>query len=947
MLGSSALPTFPVDVRSGRGVRVTRKNTTYRFDLEDKPLPSSGSGATFSVKTEDGNTALADGQMFSIQADRDFIGDALLVVDENLPRPWLDANGIKLARIVAGRVYRTSYDARLASFRTDSLALVDNDVLGPMAPATLKGNAGTGTAAPSDLTPGQVRSVLTLDRVDNTSDAQKAASGPIAEAVDARLAKTGNLGDLQDVGAARVNLGLKETATLTLAEIAATGAVAEAVNTRAPKASPQFTGGASVDGSPVVTDGSLPTRTVASTSGQARPLRDWLDTVGNLQSGVQTGSLAYDTLAQLNANLAPANGATAQVVADGANNGFYAKNGASGGGTWVRKSTATVPGLDGRTTTLETRTAGIVGRFAVEADGRLSSDALDSSTGTGRGFHVADGDGFDGLSVEGDAFQLPGTLGRAGPEPSLVADGHGFAVSGQARRGLLVPGGRAEASPLPGVMWGVQDEHGFVGSYVDTAGRFYGPGDLPAGFAFTPEDVAARNARSLALSERVRSQAIVNISPLGFGLNHLIGYGQSLMQAKEAWGGTLLAPARNDILMIGQSVRPNGSYDADFVPVGDSTVRPMAATVQADAGGAPLSPSAVAALPAGDGSLGETPMESAALFLRILAENARPLDPGTLLVSNAAVSGQTIESLSKGAGLYNRLTAAANLGKAAAAARSASYGIPAIVFDQGEYNNVPDFGGTTDKAAYKAAVLQLMADIRSDLATAIAGQSRSPVCVTYQTGAQFARDATAHAVPMAQLEIAREDERFILSHPSYCTTDKEGGHLDLMGSRWSGLYHGKALYETLVLRRRWLPTHMTRATLRARSLLVEFHVPYAPLQIRPAVVAGALKTYAGWGLSVTDSAGKVPIASIALASDTSIAIGLGRKTTGAVTIWTGRQDDDGHTNICDSDPTVAPLNYTYTAGTGQYSSANIAQFVNKPFQLFNWATLQSLVALQS
>lgn len=74
--------------------------------------------------------------------------------------------------------------------------------------------------------------------------------------------------------------------------------------------------------------------------------------IAYLAAGQQAGSLAYDTLAQLTANLAPADGATAQVLADGTNNGFYAKVGGAGAGNWVKKSAATVTALDTRVSQL-------------------------------------------------------------------------------------------------------------------------------------------------------------------------------------------------------------------------------------------------------------------------------------------------------------------------------------------------------------------------------------------------------------------------------------------------------------------------------------------------------------------------------------------------------------------------------------------------------------------
>lgn len=61
-----------------------------------------------------------------------------------------------------------------------------------------------------------------------------------------------------------------------------------------------------------------------------------------------TASFSYDTLAQLNADLAHDEGITAQVLNDAtaSNNGFYVKSGISGAGSWVKKSAATILTLD-------------------------------------------------------------------------------------------------------------------------------------------------------------------------------------------------------------------------------------------------------------------------------------------------------------------------------------------------------------------------------------------------------------------------------------------------------------------------------------------------------------------------------------------------------------------------------------------------------------------------
>lgn len=69
--------------------------------------------------------------------------------------------------------------------------------------------------------------------------------------------------------------------------------------------------------------------------------------LSQLQAGQSSGSIAYSTLTELNANLVPGAGSTAQVTNDGtpANNGFYVKSGATGTGSWTKSSSWTIPAL--------------------------------------------------------------------------------------------------------------------------------------------------------------------------------------------------------------------------------------------------------------------------------------------------------------------------------------------------------------------------------------------------------------------------------------------------------------------------------------------------------------------------------------------------------------------------------------------------------------------------
>jgi len=99
------------------------------------------------------------------------------------------------------------------------------------------------------------------------------------------------------------------------------------------------------------------TTTVATNTASAEAAKDIAEAAAlAAQQAVANPSVAYDLLTTLNADLVHAAGTVGQVLADGANNGFYVKVGSSGTGSWSKKSNATVPALDVRTGVLETTT---------------------------------------------------------------------------------------------------------------------------------------------------------------------------------------------------------------------------------------------------------------------------------------------------------------------------------------------------------------------------------------------------------------------------------------------------------------------------------------------------------------------------------------------------------------------------------------------------------------
>lgn len=421
-----------------------------------------------------------------------------------------------------------------------------------------------------------------------------------------------------------------------------------------------------------------------------------------------------------------------------------------------------------------------------------------------------------------------------------------------------------------------------------------------------------------------------------FGINHVIAYGQSLSSGWEGWPALSVVP-RHDSLMLGGSVRPVSEHSARWTPVGEAVFRPLVATVQDLATGALLRPGQVAGLPERTAALGETVLEGAVNFwrARMLTENPQAA-AHPLLASSCGVGGRTLAALSKGApgNLFNRLRDCASLAKATAAAQGRSYGIVALLFLQGENDNLGAGGDEPDRAAYRTLLRQWRADVLTDLVAGIAAQAAAPALFLYQTGGAYANDA--HPVPMAQLDVALEDAGCFMVGPSYPVTDK-AGHLDANGYRWLGAQFGKVMHNVLTLGQIWRPLYPLRAVLRERIVLANFAVPVAPLAWGQPFRGHRQVEVADKGFTVTDDDGVVPIVAVAFDGPDSVAITLARRPAGRAWLrYADRSRHAGRGCLHDSDPTLADDPYEYDALTGHYASANVAGWPGRRYPLMNW-----------
>ena len=486
----------------------------------------------------------------------------------------------------------------------------------------------------------------------------------------------------------------------------------------------------------------------------------------------------------------------------------------------------------------------------------------------------------------------------------------------------------------------VSDFLGRSKTIIDASGNLVGGG---SGGSITLQDrINILNAENLNYYSKVRSRYNADIERLVFALTMIIWYGQSLSTNQEGYPALSKTPYSNlGNLMLGNSPRPNTRTGAGFTPVGSATLNPLRAVVQSGDGSYVMSDADVAALPAGSGNEGEGAVAAVNMLRTLFLRQAALLtDPSRLLVlASCGVNGRTVEALSKGADpeLYNRIREAVSKIKAIADGESKTFGIGAFCFLQGEWNYNPGYGGDYTREGYKAKVRQLYSDVIADFCT---GQ-RPPAMFTYQTGGTYTIDTYELAIGMAQLDMATEGGNIYGVCPSYPFPNKDSGHLTSNGYRWMDMFFGKVMFRVLVLGEGWEPLHCTGVEVQDDYALLNYAVPYPPLQWGTPYDGRTAKTYADKGYRATDANGALDVTAAEIVADTVVKLTFSRRVSGTIKIWyADKTSHNGNGCLKDSDPFLATENYVYTAGSGQYADENIPELVDKPYPLENWAWAQ-------
>lgn len=533
-------------------------------------------------------------------------------------------------------------------------------------------------------------------------------------------------------------------------------------------------------------------------------------------------------------------------------------------------------------------------------------------------------------SIAALQISTPGSVQDAVAPPLSLIDEFGFSGLSIGSTGeLIVAAGDFFADQDPGAAFTVSDPFGFVAFQVRTDGL---PNTGASGGAGSSDDVAAMNARSLAISAQTSAKYNSAVARPYWNVNHIVSYGQSLERGSLTWPAIQTNQYGN--LMLGDSVQVTNQNATDYPTFGAAVLKPLVCTVTS--GSTLYTPSEVAAFPADQAAWGVTPTEVAIAFVKRLwlQGEGKLTDTSKVFVPTINGRGGTQASaLLKGASpnYYGKIPDGAAKVKAAADAISKTSGLAGVVYIQGE----ADYTQNTPKATYKSRVLQIMADIKADAQT-IYGASDPPAIFMTQAGGSFTNDASQLAVGMAQIELANENPNIYLVGPNYFVTNRDDGHLNSNGSRWLGFMIGKVMHQVLVRGMGWRPLEPLEAKVINGAVHIGFHVPVAPLVWDTPYNGRVATDYPGKGFRLYDQMGDISFTP-AIVADAVVRLTPSRPLqSGARVRYGGLATYNGNGCLRDSDPLTSSGLYEYTSGSGMQPDENISALTGKPYPLYNW-----------
>lgn len=340
--------------------------------------------------------------------------------------------------------------------------------------------------------------------------------------------------------------------------------------------------------------------------------------------------------------------------------------------------------------------------------------------------------------------------------------------------------------------------------------------------------------------------------PKSLGVNHILSYGQSLSVGATAT--TILS-----------TTQPYSNLTFNTGPRQDTSATSIVPLVEQ------------ANNPSSDGytNRGETHCSGMANY----ASRSMMLEAGVapqnhvIFASTAGHGGYTIDQLKKGSAWYSVLIDHVNKAKSLNAGKS--YHVPVVPWIQGE-NNAVSGGLQTSYAEYKSKLSQLQIDVDSDV-KAITAQTDPVRFITYQMS-YAAR--TWSDIAKAQLDLARENDNFMLATPMYhfpYATDNI--HLTNVGYKWMGAYFGRAYKQYMVEGRKPDFINPISAQIDGNRIVIKFDVPTLPLQIDTTSLARTTNN----GFKVMNGSSEIAITNVSASEDTVILL-LSSAPSGSVQV---------------------------------------------------------------
>jgi hypothetical protein len=289
-------------------------------------------------------------------------------------------------------------------------------------------------------------------------------------------------------------------------------------------------------------------------------------------------------------------------------------------------------------------------------------------------------------------------------------------------------------------------------------------------------------------------------------INHIIGYGQSLMEGDYATPA-LSTTTRTYARMFSGGVRPEDNA-AGASPAPSTSYISITAMVEA-AGGR--------------NSSGETPLSGCVDMIAqlLLAENGIDLTQANmlkLLGSNAAMGGRSQAQLQSGSTYWTDWQNHVSHGSADAVASSQTYAAVAAIHSQGE----ADYQAGTYKEAWKAGQIAMLAGMTS-YAQTVNGNSRPLPMIMAQTMTHLVLGKTDPVIARAQEELSRE-QKWMALFPIHFMTYYSGDniHLTNTSQRWQGAYFGLYLKRWLIDKIKLAPLSPTRIERLGASVVLTF-----------------------------------------------------------------------------------------------------------------------------